>query len=258
MGLEAAHAAGLVHRDVKPDNVFVIGDPQRSTEVKLLDFGIAKATEEEEALTREGAVLGTVYFMSPEQTKSSVGADARSDVYSMGATLYRALTGVYPVEPGPTVSVVAKIVTGHVSRHPREVLAAVPSWLDAVVARAMAPRPEDRYASAREMREALAMGAAPGVHRGRRRRELPAGRAVPTRVPTERSRTASCRPRRPSTPDRPRARSPNLSAWGPSVAGTPRSPRSPAGLSPGAQAAELGTVGRRGRRAWQSESSVPW
>ncbi len=163
LGLEVAHAAGLVHRDVKPDNVFIVGDPQRSTDVKLLDFGIAKATAEEEALTREGAVLGTVYFMSPEQASSSADADARSDVYSTGATLYRSLTGTYPVEPGPTVSVVAKIVTGQVSRHPREVVASVPPWLDAIVARAMAPLPEDRYASAREMREALTMAAAPAL-----------------------------------------------------------------------------------------------
>jgi len=161
LGLDVAHSAGLVHRDIKPDNVFVLGDTQRSTEVKLLDFGIAKATEGEEGLTRDGVVLGTVMFMAPEQARGAAGADARSDVYSMGATLYRALTGEYPVEPGPTISVVARIVTGQVSRRPRSIVGAVPPWLDAIVARAMAPQPEDRYASAREMREALGRKGAP-------------------------------------------------------------------------------------------------
>jgi serine/threonine-protein kinase len=161
IGLEVAHAAGFIHRDIKPDNLFVVGDPRSSTAVKLLDFGIAKATSEEEGLTREGALLGTAYFMSPEHAESAAKADERSDVYSMGATLFRALTGAYPVEPGPTLAVVACIVTGRVARHPREVVPAIPTWLDLVVARAMAHAAVDRYASARAMRDALDAGMAP-------------------------------------------------------------------------------------------------
>ena len=160
-GLEAAHAQGIVHRDLKPDNLFVVGDPHTSTMVKILDFGIAKATDDEASMTKEGALLGTVLFMSPEQLMSAGAVDERADVYAMGATMYRMLTGAYPLEPGPTPALAARIMTGDIERYPRARRPAVPAWLDAIVARAMAHRKEDRFASAQQMRVAIERGRVP-------------------------------------------------------------------------------------------------
>ncbi len=162
-GLEAAHAQGIVHRDLKPDNLFVVGDARTSSMVKILDFGIATAIDDDASTTKEGALLGTVLFMSPEQLMNAGTVDERADVYAMGATMYRMLTGAYPLEPGPTPAVAERIMTGDIERHPKKKRDVVPAWLDAIVARAMAHKKEERFASAREMRVAIERARVPAA-----------------------------------------------------------------------------------------------
>src|SRR6185436_1733305 len=99
-GLEAAHAVGAVHRDLKPDNVFVVST-SRGPVVKLLDFGIAKLRETDEGqgkLTRPGVMMGTPEYMAPEQVYSASTVDERADVYSVGAMLYEMLAGARPAQ----------------------------------------------------------------------------------------------------------------------------------------------------------------
>src|SRR6185436_1567356 len=100
--LAAAHAAGVVHRDLKPSNLFVLDRGDGRTFVKILDFGVAKLSDVA-ALTRTGMVVGTPAYMSPEQARGAADVDERADVYSLGAVLYRMLTGSAPFvgdEPG--------------------------------------------------------------------------------------------------------------------------------------------------------------
>jgi urea transport system substrate-binding protein len=146
-GLSAAHAAGLVHRDIKPANLLRAQDGT----VKIADFGLAKRTgDSTNQITQMGQVVGTPYFMSPEQCESRP-VDHRSDIYSLGATYYSLLTGASPYQDaGSAVQVMyahchAPIVD------PRSINAAIPEACAAIVARAMAKRPEERYQTAEEM-----------------------------------------------------------------------------------------------------------
>jgi serine/threonine protein kinase len=93
-GLAAAHAEGIVHRDVKPDNIFLVGSPERLRSVKVLDFGLARLAGAT-GLTAKGMIVGTPEYMAPEQAVNDA-TDARSDVYGLGIVLYRLLTGVLP------------------------------------------------------------------------------------------------------------------------------------------------------------------
>ncbi|HKI20847.1 MAG TPA: serine/threonine-protein kinase, partial [Isosphaeraceae bacterium] len=103
-GLEAAHQSGLVHRDIKPSNVMIT--PQG--DVKLLDMGLARALDDETGLTRANTVLGTIDYASPEQLRDAAKADARSDLYSLGCTLYFALAGRAPFEGGDMINKIFK------------------------------------------------------------------------------------------------------------------------------------------------------
>ncbi|MBX3234423.1 MAG: protein kinase [Labilithrix sp.] len=151
--LAVAHEAGLVHRDLKPANLFETADGG----VKVLDFGIAKMTSagDEPELTSAGAVLGTPLYMAPEQVTSSAGVDARADLYSLGATLYRLLTGTTPAATASMHLVVAKVAAGDIERDARKKRPDVPATLARTIARALAKAPADRFASAKEMRAAL-------------------------------------------------------------------------------------------------------
>ncbi|MFO0552062.1 MAG: bifunctional serine/threonine-protein kinase/formylglycine-generating enzyme family protein [Polyangiaceae bacterium] len=158
--LGQAHARGLVHRDLKPANLFVSEEPGSPPTIKILDFGIAKVLGAERGATHEGMILGTPRFMSPEQVVDSSSVDPRADLYSLGVTLYQVLTGVPPVDGESLVDIVFKVGNGLVDRHPRARAPQVPEWLDAVVAKAMSARREERFTNADEMRQALANGLA--------------------------------------------------------------------------------------------------
>ena len=147
--LAAAHAAGVVHRDIKPGNVMVT--PQGT--VKVLDFGIARTTDGV-TLTQTASVLGTAPYMSPEQAMGQP-ADARSDIYSLGCVLYEMLTGSPPFMG----DLPAAVLHQHVRvapKAPRAVNPDVPPALDALVLRMLAKAPEDRPQTAAEVRDALA------------------------------------------------------------------------------------------------------
>jgi serine/threonine protein kinase len=97
-GLAAAHESGVIHRDIKPGNVFLEHRRDGSVVVRVLDFGMAKLAGSETNITREGSVLGTPHYMAPEQARDSKSVDARADVWGLGACLYRALSGVPPYD----------------------------------------------------------------------------------------------------------------------------------------------------------------
>jgi ketosteroid isomerase-like protein len=149
-GLDAAHQAGLVHRDVKPANVLIAGD-EGTGHVYLSDFGLTREVTADTRITESGEWLGTVNFMAPEQFEGA-RVDSRTDVYALGCLLYAALCGQAPFA-GRTV---AATMLAHLDEPPPKPSAkpAVPAAFDAVVARAMAKRPVDRYASAGELVEA--------------------------------------------------------------------------------------------------------
>jgi serine/threonine-protein kinase len=152
--LSAAHATGVVHRDMKPENIFVSGDDGRPT-VKILDFGISKLVDGGgAALTRTGTLIGTPAYMSPEQA-SGYKIDNRTDVYAMGAVLYRALTGRVPFEGSDMAEVLSGVLTVEAPR-PRSLEPSIPDGLELVIQRAMAKDPDERFESMDELNAALA------------------------------------------------------------------------------------------------------
>jgi serine/threonine-protein kinase len=154
--LEAAHGAGIVHRDLKPDNIFVTKMGDRQDFVKLLDFGISKVLEQDEvtALTMTGTVLGTPFYMAPEQAKGAKNLDHRVDIYAMGVILYEALTGKRPFEGETYNEIMFKIIAEPFAA-PTALNPTVPPSVEQVIYKAMSREVEDRFATAAEMRRAL-------------------------------------------------------------------------------------------------------
>jgi serine/threonine protein kinase len=156
--VEAAHAKGVIHRDLKPHNVFLVGDfslgvPERPN-LKVLDFGLSRFIDRESQLTKTGVIMGTPGYMSPEQAHSTE-TNHRTDIYGVGAILYAAATGRAPfVEDTPQMTVLA--VMSREPERPRVLEPTISEGLEVVIQRAMAKDPAQRYANLREMFNALA------------------------------------------------------------------------------------------------------
>ena len=147
-----AHGVGLVHRDLKPDNVFLQRVGERARIVKVIDFGVARREGSE--MTRVGQVLGTPAYMSPEQARGSA-IDGRADLYSVGVILFQCLTGrtPYPDEDNPLMTMMHHVLSP--VPDPREFRADLDADLAAIVLRALAKTPEERFDDAAAMRSAL-------------------------------------------------------------------------------------------------------
>ena len=172
--LQQVHNAGVVHRDVKPDNILVRwNQSQRAWQVKLVDFGTAKFEGADAKLTRVGEVIGTPEYMSPEQLLDEA-LDHRTDIYSLGITLYECLTGKVPFG-GTLGQVVMALSSGEYART-RDVVPEVPEGLSAAIERAIARNPADRFPDAASFEQALTtstpdrLAASPEVQGASRRR----------------------------------------------------------------------------------------
>jgi serine/threonine protein kinase len=156
-GLEAAHKCGVIHRDLKPENIFLASLDDGSRVVKVLDFGISKLRDDSQlnSLTRTGTVMGTPQFMAPEQAAGARGQDVRIDLYACGAVLYAILCNGLPFEAENYNLLISEIL----NKPPIPILARDPTLdprLAAVVMKAIAKKPEQRYQTARAMSDALA------------------------------------------------------------------------------------------------------
>jgi serine/threonine-protein kinase len=148
--LQAAHAKGIIHRDLKPDNIWLLKAEEGVEYVKVLDFGIAKLkSSNSNNLTQHGMIVGTPYYMSPEQCKGEE-LDSRSDIYSLGVILYEMLTGNVPFVASTPMGVALKH-TQEPPLPPRELRADLPASIEAVILRALEKRREDRQSSALEL-----------------------------------------------------------------------------------------------------------
>ncbi len=160
--LESAHALGIVHRDIKPHNLFILEQAQgHALYVKVLDFGIAKLADDAEllagagALTETGAIVGSPPYMSPEQIEGSKHVDWRTDLWSLAVILYESLTGQRPFQGGSLVHVGSAVLEGRY-RPASELRPALPRAIDDWFAKALSVDPEQRFQSARELVAALA------------------------------------------------------------------------------------------------------
>jgi serine/threonine-protein kinase len=156
--LEAAHARGVVHRDLKPHNVFLLADehgqmPPRPA-VRVLDFGLSRFVDAPGTqLTQTGVIMGTPAYMAPEQADGT-GVDARTDIYGLGAVLFAALCGRPPFEAETLQAVVLAVLSQEAPRV-RSINPSIPENLELVIQRAMMRRREERYQSMTELRRAL-------------------------------------------------------------------------------------------------------
>lgn len=150
-----AHALGIVHRDLKPANLFLASRARREPIVKVLDFGISKTVDAESlGLTKTSAIMGSPYYMSPEQMKSARDADARSDIWALGIILYELLTGVPPFQGQTITEIVVSVTQGHVPKI-RDLRPDVPVGIGEVIERCLKRDPQQRYADILQLARAL-------------------------------------------------------------------------------------------------------
>ncbi|MEO7329803.1 MAG: serine/threonine-protein kinase, partial [Minicystis sp.] len=152
-GLGAAHRLGVVHRDIKPSNLLLVGG--LATEVKILDFGIARRGDGDRTLTQTGAMVGTPGYMAPEQARGEKQLSPRADVFSLGCVLFRCLTGRRPFEADDLMAILLKLVLEDAPRL-RSLREEAPAALDDLLARMLAKAPADRPADGSAVAAAIA------------------------------------------------------------------------------------------------------
>jgi len=156
-GLGEAHRSGLIHRDVKPSNVLLEADGGRA---KLVDFGLARGIDDSTRFTTAGDVVGTLWYMSPEQAEGKTELDFRCDLYAVGVVLFEMLTGTVPFADRNKVRTLDAIV-----RQPppdvRQLNEALPARIAKIIRKALSKDPRRRYESAEHFAEALALDSAP-------------------------------------------------------------------------------------------------
>lgn len=235
--LQAAHALGLIHRDIKPDNIFLVPRRDAGAHVKVLDFGIARLKEGSPGrglagvtLTGTGVVIGTPEYMSPEQAMGKHGdqLDGRSDLYSLGIVIYRMLTGELPFKADTTV----EMILHHIQTIPKPPQALkpelrIPSDISAIVMKALEKDPEQRFASAAAMADALRHAQASLGAAGRVSAEvLPAARAATAAPPPQ--------PQKPPSPAPGMLEGPTQDLRAPAAAPPRRAQAKPARVEPSA------------------------
>lgn len=155
--LRLTHAHGIIHRDLKPDNIYLVESGQRFPIVKVLDFGASRMIDvsgPEERLTESGIVLGTPYYMSPEQARGEVEVDQRSDLYALGVILYECLSGEVPFNARNTLALARRILEAPLVP-PRALEPSIPEALEAMILKALERDLEARFKDADEMLQAL-------------------------------------------------------------------------------------------------------
>ena len=163
-GIEAAHNHGLIHRDIKPGNIWL---EEGSGRVKILDFGLARVVNEASQLTQDGIVVGTPAFMAPERARGREDFDGRGDLFSLGGILYRMVTGNLPFPADHTTAMLLSLLSDD-PIPPRTVNPAIPPALEALILRLLAKDPAARPQTARLVVEAWRhrtadLMAAPGI-----------------------------------------------------------------------------------------------
>lgn len=148
--LDYAHSQGVIHRDVKPDNIVVMDDGR----VKIADFGIARIEDADVGLTKAGVLLGSPAYCSPEQLRDFSNVDGKADLFSLGVILYQWLTGKLPFEGNSSPEIITRILTQD-PMLPRSLNPEIPPSLEALIMRALAKDPSERIGSAREFRAGL-------------------------------------------------------------------------------------------------------
>jgi tRNA A-37 threonylcarbamoyl transferase component Bud32 len=181
-GLAAAHGAGIFHRDLKPDNVYLLRSKKGQGDfVKILDFGISKFNKLNKdsgmSMTRTGAVMGTPYYMSPEQAKGSKEMDHRSDLYSAGVMLYEAITGQVPFNAETFNELIFKIVL-ETAPPPQQLAPGLDPAFSSIMQKAMAREPNDRFQTAQEFAGAMQAWLGTGQGVALPPQQMPAQRAV--------------------------------------------------------------------------------